>query len=112
MSASSIARGETNRWAVRTARMVRGARDVVYRRPEVMVRLVLGGRGFVGSAFVRHADAHGVEVRAVGRDDYASALGTSCEVLINAAGNARKYRADADPRWDFDESVRSVLHSL
>jgi nucleoside-diphosphate-sugar epimerase len=76
------------------------------------VRLVLGGHGFVGSAFVRHADARGIEVRAVGRDDYAGAAGTSCEVLINAAGNARKYRADADPRWDFNESVRSVLQSL
>ncbi|MEI6665220.1 MAG: SDR family oxidoreductase [Chloroflexota bacterium] len=73
---------------------------------------MLGGHGFVGSAFVRHADAQGVEVRAVGRDDYASAVDTSCDVLINAAGNARKYRADAEPRWDFDESVRSVLHSL
>ncbi len=76
------------------------------------MRLVLGGHGFVGSAFVRHANAHGIDHRAVGRADYASAVGTSCDVLINAAGNARKYRADADPRWDFEESVRSVLHSL
>lgn len=76
------------------------------------MRYVLGGGGFVGSAFVRRAAALGEEHRAVTRDLYDSLAGTGCDLLVNANGNSRKYRAEEDPAWDFDASVRSVMRSL
>ncbi len=74
--------------------------------------LVLGGKGFVGSAVVREASRRGYEVLVVDKDEYAEAVGTSCDVLVNANGNSRKYLAAQDPSLEFDLSVRSVVKSL
>ena len=74
--------------------------------------MVLGGHGFAGSALVREARARGYQVTAVGRAEYDAAKGSRCHLLINAAGNSRKYLAQSDPPLDFDQSVASVLHSL
>ena len=67
--------------------------------------VVLGGRGFVGSAFVRLLSRLHVPHRAIGRQDYAAAARDSCDILINAAGNSVKYLADRDPAADFAQSV-------
>ncbi|HMP72654.1 MAG TPA: NAD(P)-dependent oxidoreductase [Kiritimatiellia bacterium] len=74
--------------------------------------LVLGGRGFVGSAIVRAAQAEGWDVTPAGRDDAPSLPGTSWDLVINANGNSRKYLSDREPLTDFDDSVASVARSL
>lgn len=74
--------------------------------------LVLGGKGFVGSAMVSMAAAMGYEVLAIDKDEYEAARGTACDLLINANGNSKKFLAAKNPRLEFDLSVRSVLQSL
>jgi nucleoside-diphosphate-sugar epimerase len=71
--------------------------------------VVLGGHGFVGSAFGRLLSRLNVPHRAVGRHEYADAARESCDVLINAAGNSVKYLADRDPVADFNQSVQLTV---
>lgn len=66
---------------------------------------VLGGKGFVGSAFVRLLARRGVPHVVVGREDHSQAAAAGCDVLINAAGNSVKYLADRDPVADFNQTV-------
>ena len=72
---------------------------------------VLGGEGFVGSAFVRAA-AKRYKVTAITRQNYEQFRGRSCDVLINANGNSKKFLAERDALGEFDASVASVLRSL
>lgn len=74
--------------------------------------IILGGKGFVGSAIVAEARQRGYRTTVVDKDEYAGAIGTSCDLLINANGNSKKYLATQDPGQEFDLSVRSVLRSL
>ena len=74
--------------------------------------LVLGGRGFVGSAIAREAQARGFATTIVDKDNYDACAGASVDVLINANGNSKKYLAAQDPCQEFDLSVHSVLRSL
>ncbi len=74
--------------------------------------LVLGGKGFVGSAVAAEAARRGYRALVVDKDEYAATIGTSCDLLINANGNSRKYLAAKDPAQEFDLSVRSVQRSL
>ena len=73
---------------------------------------IVGGAGFVGSAFTRYCHAKGFAHRAITRETYDAFAGTSCDVLIDASGNSRKYLADRDPLADFDQSVRLPARSL
>jgi len=74
--------------------------------------LVLGAKGFVGSAVAAEAARRGFRLLAVDKDDYETARGASCDILINANGNSKKYLAAQDPMLEFDLSVRSVERSL
>jgi nucleoside-diphosphate-sugar epimerase len=74
--------------------------------------LVLGGKGFVGSAIVAEARARGYEVLSVDKDDYDAAVGQRCDVLINANGNSKKFLARENPALEFDLSVRSTQRAL
>jgi len=73
---------------------------------------ILGGEGFVGSAFVRHCQSRGIAHAIVERDTYRAFVGGKCDILINANGNSKKYLAQADPLEDFAQTVRSVRASL
>lgn len=73
---------------------------------------VIGGNGFVGSAYPRLFDQIGVEYRIIARENYSEFIGQSCDIVINANGNSKKFLADRDPKGEFDASVRSVVHSL
>jgi nucleoside-diphosphate-sugar epimerase len=73
---------------------------------------VIGGAGFVGSAYVRLLTRLGVEHRVITRETRSTFAGTGCDILINANGNSRKFLADQQPLLDFDMSVRSVMQSL
>lgn len=73
---------------------------------------ILGGKGFVGSAFARRCEAAGREFRVIDRDEYPAFLGASCDLLVNANGNSSKPLATREPLAEFDASVRSVRASL
>lgn len=73
---------------------------------------ILGGQGFVGSAYARLCAARGLEHVVLTRDNYESLRGTACDVFINANGNSRKFLANHEPLMDFDQSVRSVADSV
>jgi len=74
--------------------------------------IVLGGKGFVGSAVVAEGRRRGYAVAVVDKDEYAAHCGASCDVLINADGNSMKFLAAEDPKREFDLSVRSTEQSL
>jgi nucleoside-diphosphate-sugar epimerase len=73
---------------------------------------IVGGNGFLGSAFARYCAAHGVDHAVISRDNYRDFVGRRCEFLVNANGNSKKFRALEEPLEEFDESVRSVRASL
>jgi nucleoside-diphosphate-sugar epimerase len=73
---------------------------------------IIGGSGFVGSAFARICAGAGKEFLIINRQNYRESVGTSCDILINANGNAKKFLAQQDPLYDFDASVKSVRASL
>jgi nucleoside-diphosphate-sugar epimerase len=73
---------------------------------------IVGGRGLLGSAFVRACQAAGRPFAILDRESYASYVGQHCELLINANGNSRKPLARERPMEDFDASVRSVRSTL
>ena len=52
------------------------------------------------------------QVTAIGRDNYQKFRGQSCDLLINANGNSKKFLADDDPAAEFDASVASVLRNF
>ncbi len=74
---------------------------------------VIGAEGFVGSAFVAHLSRQpGVHLRAVTRRSYATEAGKSSDVVIDCAGNSRKYVAEEAPVAEFDLSVGHRLRTL
>lgn len=73
---------------------------------------ILGGNGFVGSAYARQLAARQLQHQVVTRQNYDSLRGTSCDVLINANGNSKKFLATREPLNEFDQSVRSVAQTL
>lgn len=74
---------------------------------------VIGGRGFVGSAFVRAlGERHGVRVRSITRDNYEELKGTGSDIVIDAAGNSKKFIAEQEPFRDFELSVAHRLRTL
>jgi nucleoside-diphosphate-sugar epimerase len=73
---------------------------------------IVGGKGFLGSAFVRYCNAQNLPHTVIELDNYGQYVGANCDVLINANGNSKKYLAQQDPLAEFDLSVRSVYASL
>jgi nucleoside-diphosphate-sugar epimerase len=73
---------------------------------------VIGGNGFVGSAFGRVCAAAGLEYAVITRQNYDEYCGKACSVLVNANGNSKKFLSNEQPLTDFDLSVRSVRASL
>ncbi len=73
---------------------------------------VLGGEGFVGSAFVRALREQGRDCVVITRENYEARRGEKCELFINANGNSSKVRARREPAFDFDATVRATQRSL
>jgi nucleoside-diphosphate-sugar epimerase len=71
--------------------------------------VLIGAKGFVGSAFARWCEANGREFLGVDVDNYQDCIGTECDLLVNANGNSRKPLANQDPLLEFQMSVESVL---
>jgi len=73
---------------------------------------ILGGKGFVGSAIVRHCTSRTIAHTVITRENYGDLKGEHCNVFINANGNSKKFMAEERPLAEFDASVRSVRASL
>jgi nucleoside-diphosphate-sugar epimerase len=73
---------------------------------------ILGGNGFVGSAFARLCRDRGLEFAIIDRSNYSQFVGRNCDIFINAAGNSKKFLTRQTPLLDFDASVRTVRASL
>lgn len=73
---------------------------------------IIGGKGFVGSAFARLCERAGRPYRVLDIDTYAAHVGQACDILVNANGNSSKPMAVKEPVREFDASVRSVRSSL
>jgi len=73
---------------------------------------VIGAGGFVGSAVVGEARKRGFRVMEITRESYRAPRGESCDILVNANGNSKKFLARRDPGRDFKLSVQSVAESL
>ena len=73
---------------------------------------ILGGGGFVGSAFVRQCERMSLDFVTINRSNYDACRGMRCEILINCNGNSVKHFAVSDELGDFDASVKSVKKSL
>ena len=74
--------------------------------------VLLGANGFVGSAFARSFTRRGIPFLPVEAQDYAEHRGVSCDYVVHAAGNSRKYYAEEAPAEEFDLSVRLTLRSI
>ena len=66
---------------------------------------VIGAGGFVGSAFVRQLRAVGHNPEEVRRETFGRHPGRSWDLVVDAAGNSRKYLAEKKPWRDFELTV-------
>lgn len=73
---------------------------------------IIGGRGFIGSAFVRWCQRHDIEHAVIGRQELCEYAGQHCDVLVNAAGNSSKVLAERDPAADHRQNVEQVCELL
>lgn len=73
---------------------------------------VLGGKGFVGSAFTRFCEKEEIDCDCIDLDNYEAFKGDDCDILINAAGNSKKYLANERPIEDFRFSLEALLRSF
>jgi nucleoside-diphosphate-sugar epimerase len=73
---------------------------------------VLGGNGFIGSAFARLFETKNIAYEIITKENFSQYKNTSCDILINANGNSKKYLADQYVLEEFNASVSSVLNSL
>ena len=74
--------------------------------------LIIGGRGFVGSAIASAASEAGWVVSIARSPDLQLLPWAKFDLIINANGNAKKYLANQNPHADFEASLRSVALSL
>ncbi len=73
---------------------------------------LLGGEGFIGSAYARFFQLNNIKFEVINRSNYNKFIGLSCDLFINANGNSKKYLANNDPKSEFQYSVSSVKNSL
>ena len=77
-----------------------------------MMVFIMGGAGFVGSAFARHCYSEGIDHEVIELDNYGDFQGRECDILVNAAGNSKKYLAAENPVEDFRFSLLPLLGSF
>lgn len=74
--------------------------------------ILLGHRGYVGSAFADHLRSLEVDVIGVDRDNYPDLRGARGDVLINANGSSDRLLAERDPLASFRANVDATMASL
>jgi len=73
---------------------------------------IFGGKGFVGSAFVRYCEKNNLKYEIIHRDNYNEFKAKNCDIFINAAGNSKKNLSNQNPQFDFQSNVSEVLTSF
>lgn len=73
--------------------------------------IIIGANGLLGSDLVSQLSKDN-EVIGITKENYESKIGTSCDVLINANGNSRRFWANEHILEDFHASTVSVYNSL
>jgi len=66
---------------------------------------VIGAGGFVGSAFVQQLRARGHHPEEVRRETFGQHGGKTWDLVVDAAGNSRKFLAEKEPWRDFELTV-------
>lgn len=66
---------------------------------------VVGAEGFVGSAFHRQLGLRGHQAEGVTRKNFLEKAGQTWDLVVDAAGNSRKYLAEQEPWKEFELSV-------
>ncbi len=61
---------------------------------------------------VQEGTKRGYQTTPIGPEQYEDHIGMSCDVLINANGNSRKYLAQQHPLKDYELSVSTVTRAL
>lgn len=75
------------------------------------MKIAILGLGFVGSKVLKRlSEKH--EVTGITRANYESLKGTEYDVFINCAGNSKKYLAEKDPKWDFEQNCTATFDTL
>jgi nucleoside-diphosphate-sugar epimerase len=74
--------------------------------------ILIGAAGFVGSAFARLLSRQDVDLVEVTRPGYDRHAGTAGDLVIDAAGNSKKFLAEGRPFEEFDLSVAHRLRTL
>lgn len=74
--------------------------------------IVLGGTGLIGSAVLRYLQGRKETVLSIHSKNYAEFVGAKAQVLVNCNGNTFRFRANHDPKWDFEASVATVQRSI
>jgi nucleoside-diphosphate-sugar epimerase len=73
------------------------------------VIFIVGANGLVGSSFVRFCKKKKYKFRKILRKNNSDYFGKSCNILVIACGNSNKTLANKNPRFDFEETVQSVI---
>lgn len=73
---------------------------------------IVGASGFVGGALVEHFAASGYEVTSITRENFADHVSSRFDILLDAAGNSKKFIADESRMLDFDLTVRHRMQTL
>ena len=73
---------------------------------------IVGGKGLVGSGFSRYLKKRRIKFKIITRKNKKRFYGKHCDVLIDCNGNGSKRKANINPTFDFDASVKSVVENL
>jgi len=73
---------------------------------------ILGGKGFVGSAFVRFCKNNNLKYKIINKTNYSKFKNKKCCIFINAAGNSSKLLGQNNPLEDFKKSVEITRKTL
>ena len=63
--------------------------------------IIIGAKGFVGSAVAAEAERRGHRLTLVDVDTYDELRGTAGDLLINANGNSKEFLSREGPALDF-----------
>lgn len=69
---------------------------------------LFGAKGFVGSAILKSLKKQCYSVAEITRENYESALKEKYDYVINAACSSERFRANSEPLYDFEESIKKT----
>ena len=76
-------------------------------------RVVLKGAfGFIGAAFGRALARQGIPFDSITSSSWSTFDADDIDLLIDCAGNSRKYLAEEDPQFDREKNVGEVAENL